>query len=75
MRLWVKQYVRLFALWLLDWVDYCPSCGASWASHHCPIVERGTKVCEVCQQPLSANTHRTHDGKWLCAKHKVSREA
>lgn len=75
LRIWVHTQIRAFALWLLAWVDTCPTCGAPWGEHHCPYTPiatgQATRVCEVCGRALPADALRTHDGRWRCAIHKA----
>lgn len=69
---WLRAEVRRFALWLLAWVDACPTCGAPWSAHLCPYDAAGTaaRQCEICGVPLPASALRTHDGRWRCRAHK-----
>ncbi len=52
-------------------LDPCPICGAAWTAHHCPYdVAAPERVCEVCGVSLPVDAVRTHDGHWLCRRHK-----
>jgi hypothetical protein len=67
----MRTLMRRFALWLLGWVDACPSCGAAWSEHACPQTAKLLgRHCGICDQPLPVGTVKTHHGKWRCRAHK-----
>ncbi len=74
MRQWLHDQIRRFALWLLAWVDACPSCGAPWTEHRCPYtpVLSVARFCDVCQVALPVDAIKTHHGHWRCAAHKAA---
>lgn len=70
----LHDLIRRFALWLLGWVDACPSCGASWLEHKCPyaLTTDTKRTCEICDRPLPVLARRTSQGRWRCAAHKAT---
>lgn len=65
---WCKNWIRVFALWLLSLVDdgevIAPLYGVG-------VEGIGDKFCERCKCFLPLNCLRNHDGKYRCSSCKV----